>query len=275
MSRTYDRDPYAILRVFPNATDDEVKEAYYKLARRYHPDVNTDPRAVERMKDINWAYNILSDPQERAEYDLWRSQRMQGEFQPGARSPHPTGSAGVSSPSYPPVTNNRPRRHRPPVGRSQTMLFWLAMIILLNVILLIRPVLHHDDNSSRRNTEKQTTHIETLEYSRQTSKSAQGIPNTAVISTPSPIPQDGLGQQDLRSSITRGSWEWQQIHTYFPELTTLYGLSGEVTLVTYDQSLGYDIKTRGLGEYWIYIDPSTHTVIPRHSPPKATLTSQP
>jgi len=278
MFRTYDRDPYAILRVFPNATDNEIREAYYKLARQHHPDLNKDPRAVERMKDINWAYNILSDPQERAEFDLWRSPRVQRESQAGMGAPPSNGTPAHSAPSYTPRTNSRQTRQRQTTAPSQVMLFWLAIIILINVVLLIRPVSHTHSDDSRGNFQNQVPHMQTLEPSPQTIKSSQEIPNTSVISTPSPIatiPKDGLGQQDLRSSIVRGSWEWEQIHSFFPELTTLYGLSGEVTLVTYDQRLGYDIKTRGLGEYWIYIDPSTHTIIPRHSPPAATMTPEP
>jgi len=57
------------LGVSPDATADEIKKAYRKLARKYHPDVNKSPEAEEKFKEINAAYEILSDPQKRKQYD--------------------------------------------------------------------------------------------------------------------------------------------------------------------------------------------------------------
>jgi len=59
------RDYYGILGVARNASADEIKRAYRKLAREYHPDVNPDPEAQEKFKDINAAYEVLSDPAKR------------------------------------------------------------------------------------------------------------------------------------------------------------------------------------------------------------------
>jgi len=50
------KDYYGILGISREATDDEIKRAYRKLARQYHPDVNPDPAAHEKFKDINAAY---------------------------------------------------------------------------------------------------------------------------------------------------------------------------------------------------------------------------
>lgn len=64
------KDLYEILGVKSDASQDEIKRAYRKLARKYHPDVNPgDKKAEEKFKEISEAYDILSDPQKRKEYD--------------------------------------------------------------------------------------------------------------------------------------------------------------------------------------------------------------
>ena len=66
-----DRDFYQILGVPRNASQEEIQRAYRKLARTYHPDVNHDPGAEERFKDVSEAYDVLSDPQTRRRYDTF------------------------------------------------------------------------------------------------------------------------------------------------------------------------------------------------------------
>ncbi|MFF9373162.1 DnaJ C-terminal domain-containing protein [Streptomyces griseoluteus] len=63
------RDFYEVLGVPRNADRDEIQRAYRKLARKYHPDVNKDPTAEERFKEVNEAFSVLSDPDQRARYD--------------------------------------------------------------------------------------------------------------------------------------------------------------------------------------------------------------
>jgi molecular chaperone DnaJ len=64
------RDPYAVLGVDRKATQDEIKKAYRKLARQYHPDRNPDdPKAEERFKEIQSAYDIVGDADKRKQYD--------------------------------------------------------------------------------------------------------------------------------------------------------------------------------------------------------------
>jgi molecular chaperone DnaJ len=63
------RDYYEILGLPRDASQEDIKAAFRKLARQYHPDVSSEPNAEEKFKEINEAYGILSDPEKRARYD--------------------------------------------------------------------------------------------------------------------------------------------------------------------------------------------------------------
>ena len=63
------QDHYEILGVSKNASPDEIKSAYRKLSKQFHPDVNKDPNAEEKFKQINEAYSVLSDPNKKAQID--------------------------------------------------------------------------------------------------------------------------------------------------------------------------------------------------------------
>lgn len=77
-------DPYSILGVSRSSSPDEIKSAYRKLARQYHPDVNPDnPEAEEKFKEISTAYAILADPEKKAQFDRFGSVDDGGGFQGG------------------------------------------------------------------------------------------------------------------------------------------------------------------------------------------------
>ena len=72
------RDYYEVLGLAKGATDEEIKKAYRTLAKKYHPDLNKAPDAADKFKEIQEAYEVLSDPQKRANYDQFGFAGMDG-----------------------------------------------------------------------------------------------------------------------------------------------------------------------------------------------------
>lgn len=74
------KDYYAVLGVERSADEDSIRRAYRKLARRFHPDVSTEPEAEQKFREINEAYEVLKDPEKRSKYDRYGAQwRQAGE----------------------------------------------------------------------------------------------------------------------------------------------------------------------------------------------------
>lgn len=82
------KDYYKILGISRNATDDEIKKAFKKLALKYHPDKNKDPNAEEKFKEVAEAYEVLSDRKKREIFDQFGEEGLKG--QPSG----PSGSGG-------------------------------------------------------------------------------------------------------------------------------------------------------------------------------------
>jgi curved DNA-binding protein len=82
-----DKNYYTIMGVTPNATEQEIKTAYRRLARKYHPDISKETNAEEQFKEMGEAYETLKDPKKRAQYDQYRkNQELYENAQPGSNA---------------------------------------------------------------------------------------------------------------------------------------------------------------------------------------------
>ncbi len=89
-----ERSFYELLGVERTATDADIKRAFRKLAQQWHPDVNSEPEAHQRFTEINEAYQVLSDPQKRQQYDMFGRAGVSGAGGAGGGAQDPFGQAG-------------------------------------------------------------------------------------------------------------------------------------------------------------------------------------
>lgn len=89
--RTMARDYYDILGVSRTADDKEIKKAYRRLAKQYHPDVNAEQAAQEKFREVQEAYEVLSDPEKRKLYDQFGHAGVKAGAQAGGASGHGAG----------------------------------------------------------------------------------------------------------------------------------------------------------------------------------------
>jgi molecular chaperone DnaJ len=88
------RDYYEVLGISRTATEQDIKRAYRSMARKYHPDINKDPGAEDMFKEVNEAYEVLSDGDRRAAYDRFGHAAAAGNGMGG----DPFGFGGAGSP---------------------------------------------------------------------------------------------------------------------------------------------------------------------------------
>jgi len=116
---------YQILAVSNTATQEEIKKSYRRLAKQYHPDANPGIKAAEeKFKQIAAAYEVLSDPQRRANYDFLLYQQSQQRYQPNAQTTYMRTYSAEPQPTRPPQTESSPDW---PIGR---LFLWGLLIIL-------------------------------------------------------------------------------------------------------------------------------------------------
>jgi molecular chaperone DnaJ len=115
---TAERDFYEVLGVERGAGDAEIKRAFRRLAQQWHPDVNKEPEAQARFKEVNEAYQVLSDPQRRQQYDMFGRAGVGGGQQGGGAGFDPAGFGGFSDifDAFFGGSANAGRRARPQTG---------------------------------------------------------------------------------------------------------------------------------------------------------------
>ena len=135
---TAKRDHYEVLGVGPSANRQEIRRAYRKKAFDNHPDRNKSPGAEDRLKEINEAYEVLSDDGKRAQYDL---ERRRGPSRPPGPPPprsRPSGGAGRGGQTggAPPPPGPTPGGGPAPTGAGGGWRTWMLIALFLIVLVV-------------------------------------------------------------------------------------------------------------------------------------------
>jgi len=197
---------YQTLGVFPSATQEEIKHAYRRLAKKYHPDHNRKRDAEARFKEINEAYQVLGDPDRRQIYDYDLAQSRKAGAAPdsggaGASAPPPPHSSGSSSragaqaPPPPPV---------PSVQGAYRYLFFFRGVLVggaaaggLLVLALVSYVACHRSSAEKVQTAPPPGRVEAVQKDKEpatglvTPESTPNAPEptpTHVPTSPTPAP---------------------------------------------------------------------------------------
>jgi len=126
-------DPYRILGIERDTSEDEIRKVYRALARRYHPDLNKGPDAEEHFKDIAQAFSILTDARKRELFDHYGEASLQLGFQPHqqpAPPRHPTARGRPERRPEPRWEQPDPRPDRAPPGENQDVMVLLEIELI-------------------------------------------------------------------------------------------------------------------------------------------------
>lgn len=135
-------DFYTLLEVERDATPEEIKSAYRRLAKQYHPDLNPgDKNAEEKFKFLAKAYEVLSSPNKRAIYDHVLAQHEQH------KNDQPDPSAYYHDDYYEPRSNARP--YEPPLGRNSSNENKFIRILLWSLLIVFNFIICKDRNTQQ------------------------------------------------------------------------------------------------------------------------------
>jgi hypothetical protein len=284
------RNPYQILGVRPSATPEQVREAYHRLALRYHPDRNPSPDALHQMQEINWAYHVLRDPFRRADYDAMYASARPSQAYSAPRSSYapppdqstyrkPTASA-VNPPPF------RPMRSIANgfgiSGFTVVIAVWLVIRVIGSAMQLNRPSNSFDPSLAPVMWTAEAKNYDYLYLPlTATARASQGLPAVGETfadgsSIPPTMTPSGFWV-DILDQVKPGTSEWLLIDTFFSDyhLTTPGGLSDEVIRVqrnTLTNDLA--IENRHYGTFHIYWS-SEGTPVSLHIPPVGQATETP
>ncbi|HEY8511797.1 MAG TPA: J domain-containing protein [Cyclobacteriaceae bacterium] len=136
-------DYYEILGVTDRASQEDIRAAYRRLVIQYHPDRNPDPSATEKIREINVAYDVLSDPEKRRKYDLSRTISWVEPIvtpQPAHRDPAYRRRARPRPPSGPAPVNPWLVRYQKYAGIISRVAFGFCLLLIIDAILPVRQI---------------------------------------------------------------------------------------------------------------------------------------